>query len=150
MKGKTPRVPDGNDPSEDSKMFVAALAQGGGMGLMGDFLFGDANRFGGGMLSSLAGPTAGAANDIVNLYTSMRDDALAGNLRAGKVGADALRVALNNTPFVNLFYTRIALDYLLFYRMQEWMNPGYLSRMEQKVRTQNNQEFLLPPSSVIR
>ena len=102
------------------------------------------------MLSSLAGPTAGAANDIVNLYTSMRDDAIAGNLRAGKVGADALRVALNNTPFVNLFYTRIALDYLLFYRMQEMMNPGYLSRMEQKVRTQNNQSFLLPPSNVVR
>jgi len=149
VKGKTPRLPDGN-ASNDGKIFVAALAQGGGMGLMGDFMFGDANRFGGGMLSSLAGPTAGAANDIVNLYTSMRDDAIAGNLKAGKVGADALRVALNNTPFVNLFYTRLALDYLLFYRMQEWMNPGYLSRMEQKVRTQNNQEFLLPPSSVIR
>ncbi|SAL59726.1 hypothetical protein AWB71_03315 [Caballeronia peredens] len=150
IKGRAPRVPSEDQPTENAKLFMAALAQGGGMGIMGDFLFGDANRFGGGMLSSLAGPTAGAANDIVNLYTSMRDDALDGKLTAGKVGAESLRVALNNTPFVNLFYTRIALDYLLFYRMQEMMNPGYLSRMEQRVRTQNNQEFLLPPSSVIR
>ncbi|MDE4918342.1 hypothetical protein ACUXAV_000382 [Cupriavidus metallidurans] len=147
VKGRTPRTMN-DDPTNDAKVFMAAMAQGGGMGIMGDFVFGEANRFGGGMLSSLAGPTAGAANDIVSLYQTMRDDAVNGTLTGGKVGSDALRVALNNTPYLNLFYTRIALDYLLFYRMQEMMNPGYLSRMEQRVRTQNNQEFLLPPSSV--
>lgn len=145
-RGQTPRLPTA-DPQQDTKLFLAAMAQGGGMGLMGDFLFGSANRFGGGMLSSLAGPTAGAANDIVNLYQQARDDALTGK---GNVGSDALRVAMNNTPYLNLFYTRIALDYLLFYRIQEWMNPGYLNRMEQRVRTQNNQTFILPPSQVIR
>ncbi|HVW50820.1 MAG TPA: hypothetical protein VHC91_10565 [Trinickia sp.] len=147
MKGRTPRLP-GSDPAEDSKIFVAALAQGGGMGLMGDFLFGDANRFGGGPVSTVMGPAFGAANDLLTLYQNARDDALEG--KSGNIAANALRVALNNAPYINLFYTRIALDYLLFYRMQEMMNPGYLSRMEQKVRTQNNQEFLLPPSSVIR
>lgn len=147
MRGQTPRLPNG-DPTQDSKLFLAAMAQGGGMGLMGDFLFGTANRFGGGMLSSLAGPIAGSANDLVTLYQTARDDALAG--KSSTLASNALRVALNNTPYLNLFYTRIALDYLLFYRIQEWMNPGYLSRMEQRVRTQNNQEFLLPPSQVIR
>lgn len=146
-KGLTPRLPS-DDPVEDSKLFLAAMAQGGGMGLMGDFLFGTANRFGGGMLSSLAGPTAGAANDLINLYQTARDDALQG--KASTLPADAMRVAMNNTPYLNLFYTRIALDYLLFYRIQEWMNPGYLARMEQRVRSQNNQEFLLPPSGVIQ
>ncbi|WP_186126346.1 hypothetical protein [Burkholderia gladioli] len=148
MRGQTPRLPN-DDPTQDGKLFLAAMAQGGGMGLMGDFLFGTANRFGGGMLSSLAGPTAGFANDIVNLYQSARDDALQGK-GGSNLAANALRVALNNTPYLNLFYTRIALDYLLFYRIQEWLNPGYLSRMEQRVRTQNNQEFILPPSQVIQ
>lgn len=147
MKGLTPRLPT-SDPTEDGKLFLAAMAQGGGMGLMGDFLFGSANRFGGGMLSSLAGPTAGAANDILNLYQSARDDALQG--KASNLPANALRVAMNNTPYLNLFYTRIALDYLLFYRIQEMMNPGYLARMEQRVRSQNNQTFLLPPSGVVQ
>jgi hypothetical protein len=146
-KGLTPRLPDG-DPVNDSKLFLAAMAQGGGMGLMGDFLFGSANRFGGGMLSSLAGPTAGFANDILNLYQTARDDAIAG--KSSNLPANALRVAMNNTPYLNLFYTRIALDYLLFYRLQEYMNPGYLARMEQRVRSQNHQEFILPPSGVIQ
>ncbi len=146
-KGLEPRLPS-SDPTQDGKLFLAAMAQGGGMGLMGDFLFGSANRFGGGMLSSLAGPTAGAANDIISLYQAARDDALEG--KSGNLPANALRVALNNTPYLNLFYTRIALDYLLFYRIQEMMNPGYLARMEQRVRTQNNQEFILPPSGVSR
>jgi hypothetical protein len=147
MRGQTPRLPNG-DPTGDGKLFLAAMAQGGGMGLMGDFLFGSANRFGGGMLSSIAGPTASVANDIVNLYQTARDDAING--KSGSLAADALRVALNNTPYLNLFYTRIALDYLLFYRIQEWLNPGYLARMEQRVRSQNNQEFILPPSQVIQ
>jgi hypothetical protein len=146
-KGMTPRLPNG-DPVNDGKLFFAAMAQGGGMGLMGDFLFGSANRFGGGMLASLAGPTAGFANDIVNLYQTARDDALAG--KSSNLPANALRVAMNNTPYLNLFYTRIALDYLLFYRLQEYMNPGYLARMEQRVRSQNNQEFILPPSGVVQ
>ncbi|OWT68095.1 MULTISPECIES: hypothetical protein [unclassified Achromobacter] len=146
MRGQTPRLPNG-DAAQDTKLFLAAMAQGGGMGLMGDFLFGTANRFGGGVLASMAGPTAGFANDLVNLYQAARDEALTGK---GSTAAEALRVAMNNTPYLNLFYTRIALDYLLFYRIQEWMNPGYLSRMEQRVRTQNNQTFILPPSQVIR
>ncbi len=143
MRGQVPQMPNG-DPTNDLKVFGAALAQGGGMGLMGDFLFGSANRFGGGMLSSLAGPVFGAANDIVSLYQTARDDAIEG--KSSNLAANALRVAINNTPYLNLFYTRIALDYLVLYRMQEMMNPGYLSRMEQRVRTQNRQEFILPPS----
>ncbi|PVX84355.1 hypothetical protein C7402_105196 [Paraburkholderia unamae] len=143
LRGQSPQMPNG-DAENDVKVFLAAMAQGGGMGLMGDFLFGSANRFGGGMLSSLAGPTAGTANDIVNLYQMARDDAIEG--KGGTLAANALRVAMNNTPYLNLFYTRIALDYLLFYRLQDWLNPGYLSRMEQRVRTENGQSFVLPPS----
>ncbi|QLB63473.1 hypothetical protein [Paraburkholderia caribensis] len=147
MRGQTPRVPS-SDPTEDLKLFVAAMAQGGGMGLMGDFLFGSANRFGGGPISTALGPSFGALNDIVMLYQNARDDAIEG--KSGNIAANALRVALNNAPYLNLFYTRIALDYIVFYRLQEMLNPGYLSRMEQRVRTQSNQQFILPPSSVVR
>jgi hypothetical protein len=59
--------------------------------------------------------------EVVDLYHK----ALAGD----DVAANSLRVALNHTPFINLFYTRMALDYLVLYRMQEAVNPGYLRRM---------------------
>ena len=57
--------------------------------------------------------------------------------------------AQGNTPFVNLFYTKPALDYLVFYQLQEMVNPGYLRRMERNVKRDQGQEFFLPPSQVV-
>ncbi len=135
-KGRTPRDP------MDIKTWQAAMLQGGGMGIWGDFLFGEANRFGGKFTDLIVGPVPAAAGEIVDLYHK----ALAGD----DVAANSLRVALNHTPFINLFYTRMALDYLVLYRMQEAVNPGYLRRMERRVEKDNAQTFLLRPSDVVR
>jgi len=135
-KGRTPRDP------MDKKTWVAAMLQGGGLGLYGDFLFGEFNRFGGGLIPSAAGPTAGAIEDFAGVWAALRDgkDFYSKLLRAGK----------SNAPFLNLFYTKAALDYLIVYQAQEMMNPGYLRRMERRVRKGNNQEFWLPPSQAVR
>lgn len=135
-KGRTPRDP------LDPKTFGAAMVQGGGMGIYGDFLFGEFNRFGGGLLSTFAGPTASTAEELADLYSRMKagDD----------LAAQTFRTALGNTPFANLFYTRIALDYLFLYRVQESLNPGYLKRMERRIAEQNAQTFLVRPSEAAR
>lgn len=132
-KGRTPRDP------LDPRTMVAAALQGGALGIYGDFLFGEMkNRFGNNPLTTIAGPTAGAANDLLDLF---------GRVKAGEdPGIQAWRVLLNNTPFINLFYTRAALDYLILYQIQEALSPGYLRRLERRVREQNEQEFLIPPS----
>ena len=52
-------------------------------------------------------------------------------------------------PFVNLFYTRMALDYLVLYRLQEAVNPGFLRRMERRIERENAQHFVLPPSQAV-
>ncbi len=52
-------IAKGREPREvDGKFMVAAFAQGGGLGIFGDFIFADQNRFGGGVASTLLGPTA--------------------------------------------------------------------------------------------
>jgi hypothetical protein len=137
-KGRTPR-----DPTEDPvKTFTAAMLQGGGLGIYGDFLFGQASRMGSGTIESLAGPTISAGARFIDLYHK----ALAGD----DVAARTLNEALNNTPFANLFYTRAALNYFLLYEVQEAMNPGYLRRMERQVEKEQGQGFLLRPSEVVR
>lgn len=135
LKGRTPR-----DPT-NYKTWFAAMTQGGGLGIYGDFLFGESNRFGGGLWATALGPTASTANDVFDLYQRVKagDDP----------SAQALRVALSNTPFLNLFYTRMALDYLLLYRIQETLNPGYLSRMESRVEKENGQTFWLRPTDAV-
>lgn len=135
-KGRTPRRPD------DWKTFAAAMQQGGGFGIYGDFLFGEASRFGSSPLATLTGPTVGKVEDVWNL------------IQAAKQGKDpsakAFRFLINNTPFVNLFYTRLALDYALFYQIQEALNPGYLRRMEKRIEQETGQEYLLRPTEAAR
>lgn len=140
-KGRTPRDPT-ESPSDAAKILLAAMVQGGGAGIYGDFLFGQANRMGAGTIESLGGPVISTAGRFVDLYHK----ALVGD----DVAANTFNEVLNNTPFMNLFYTRAALNYLIFYRLQETMNPGYLRRMERDVETKNAQTFLLRPSEHVQ
>lgn len=58
----------GREPREITPEFMgAAFAQGGGLGIFGDFLFSDVNRFGGGIASTLLGPTAEMADKTIGL-----------------------------------------------------------------------------------
>ena len=59
--GREPR-PIGDNPKDMAKFGMAALQQGGGLGLMGDLIFSDANRFGGGLSETLAGPSVELMN----------------------------------------------------------------------------------------
>lgn len=132
VKGRQPRPPN------DYKTWMAAMTQGGGFGIMGDFMFGEVSRFGNKPLETLAGPTLGTAANALDLWAKIRsgDDA----------ASSALRLAQNNTPFLNLFYTRIAMDHLFLWSVQEAMNPGSLRRTEQRIQQENGQKFLVRPS----
>jgi len=137
IKGREPRTPE--TPAEYAKLVQAAMLQGGGLGIFGDFLFGEMkNRYGQSALGTLLGPTFATVGDVMDLF---------GRAKSGDdFAGQALRVALNNTPFANLFYTKAALDYLVVYRIQESLNPGYLKRMEERVQRENSQSFIFPPS----
>lgn len=140
-KGRTPRDPT-ESPGQAADVFLAAMLQGGGAGIFGDFLFGSASRFGSGTIESLAGPVPSQAGRIIDLYHKARE--------GDDVAARAMNEAINNTPFLNLFYLRAALNYMVIYRLQEGMNPGYLRRMERQVEKDNAQTFLLKPSEAVR
>lgn len=136
LKGKEPR------PVDDPRTWAAALIQGGGLGLYGDFLFGEYNRMGRTFTASAVGPVAGVVDTAFDLFTRAR--------RGDDLAGAALNAALQNTPFMNLFYVRPVLDYLIIYRLQEAINPGYLRRMERRVERENGQSFILPPSQFAR
>jgi hypothetical protein len=140
-KGRTPR-----DPTKPATI-IAAMVQGGGGGIYGDFLLARTNRFGGGLLETAAGPTASDISDIGDVWYKARDYAT--GVSSDPPDVETWNLFKNNTPFLNLFYTRAALDYLILYHIQEALNPGSLRRMEQKLKKENGQEFLLPPSEVV-
>lgn len=139
-KGKVPR-----DPT-DYRSWIAALQQGGGLGIYSDFLFSQVldRRFGD-ATAQLLGPTV---SDVLG------SQGLAGLIARGvqgqDMGAATQRFITSNTPFLNLFYARLLLDYGFLYHLQEWMNPGSLGRMEQEMQQRTGQEFIAPPSEVVQ
>lgn len=144
-KGRTVRDPT-ESPGDALKIFLAAMVQGGGAGIYGDFLFGESSRYGGGLLATVTGPAATAASSAVELFQRI----VHGDETLKELKADALKLGVDNTPYLNLFYTRLAFNYALLWRVQESMNPGYLGRMERQMEREQAQHFMVPPSSVIQ
>ncbi len=147
-RGRQPRTANAEDAGDYAKLVAAAMAQGGGLGLYGDFLFGDSSRMGAGPVMSLFGPTAGTLDDVAKEVQQLRKWILEGDERAGKdARSGALGLVRDNTPFINMFYTRAAMDYFVWYRLQEAMNPGYLARYEQRMRRENDTTFMISPTA---
>lgn len=127
MKGKTP--PDPTHPDT----WMKAAAKGGALGYFGDFLIQNMEDKGKmhGALSSLAGPTLGQLDDVLDIGK----DLLAKDKPLSKAGAQAYRVAKNNAPGPwNFPFMKPAMEQLFLNELAERMNPGYLQRQRTKLK----------------
>lgn len=140
-KGRNPR--DIFSP----EFWAAAFAQGNGLGILGDFVFGERNRFGGSAGATLAGPVAGFGEDVTRLTKDELIKAMKG--KDSKLAAESVQFAKNYAPFGNLWYTRAAIDHLLFFKLQEAANPGYLRRMKSRVEKENDTTFWWKPTDTL-
>jgi hypothetical protein len=139
---------DGRDPRDatDPRTWGAAIAQGGGLGIMGDFMFADANRYGSSFTESLAGPLFGTVSDLFRLTVGNVQQAAKGE--ETDAGAELLQFLRGNTPGVNLWYTKAAVERAFLHDMQEALSPGYLRRMKRRARREFNQEFWWQPGEM--
>ena len=142
-KGREPRTFDPKmDWEHNSAIVFDAMLQGGGLGLYGDLLFGKFAAYGSSPIDSLAGPTFGGASNVIQALSKVK----AGDVDGA--GTDAVNMLARNIPGGNLFYVQAALNYMIVYQMQEMANPGYLRRMESRLRKEG-QEMFIPPSREI-
>lgn len=141
VAGKTPAV-FGEDPALNARIGARALVTSGGMGIVGDLIFNDYRQYGRGLAEVVGGPTMEMAGDAAGLFSGM--------MRGEPDAAKAFNTALRNTPYVNLFYTRTALDYFFTFAVQDALNPGYLRRMERRMEQRSGQRFFVPPSQAVR
>ena len=110
-----------------------------GLGIFGDFLWGQYDRFGHSFTSSLLGPTFGTVDDVAGLVSAIA--------QGNDPSHMAFKIAKSDTPFVNMWYTSLAWQGLFLNDMQEAISPGALKRYERRVGEENNQQFLISPSS---
>lgn len=143
----------GRDPRDmlSAKFWAAAVAQGGGLGLFGDFFFSDVNRFGAGIAETLAGPGIGAIDDALRFTVGNAQEALAGEeTHIGKEFVDLLR---NYTPGGSLWYLRLAYEREIMDQLQRAIDPkaaDSFRRREQSARDFDTQFFAPPGSSAIQ
>jgi hypothetical protein len=62
--------------------------------------------------------------------------------------AGAIHEARGNRPFVDMWWTFKAFDYLVTYRPLDWLNPGYLRRYEQRMKRERRIDYWMWPSAV--
>ncbi|TIP42426.1 MAG: hypothetical protein E5X77_24165 [Mesorhizobium sp.] len=99
-------------------------------------------RFHAGLLETAAGPGIGSVADLADLMLKARDAGLSEKEKFHF--SELFNWATRNTPFVNLYYVRPALDFLFLSSMREVASPGALQRERNNRRQQYNQQGWLP------
>ena len=131
---------------------IGAILKGGqrsGFGsLVGDFLLGEYDRHGFSAVGSISGPTFSQFDTLMDLLHAggRTKEGTFGAAAWRQRGADLIRFAHDNIPFMNLWATSLALDTLVWHRLQEWISPGYLKRAEQRQAQQAGTQFWLSPA----
>ena len=106
-RGEDPR------PMDEPEFWGAAMMQGGGMGIYGDYLFGSVNRFGGGFAGSLAGPVTSRASNLWNLTGgNVIQFAQDEPTNLGRESVAFARMNLSMPFYLRLAYERVLLDEL--------------------------------------
>ncbi|HRO48762.1 MAG TPA: zeta toxin family protein [Hyphomicrobium sp.] len=125
---------NGRDPREMTTLefWGAALLQGGGLGIYGDFLFSNVNRFGGGLEGTLAGPLAGRVGTLRDATIGSAMDVAAG--KDPKLGRTGVQLAREWTPGGSLWYMRLAYERVVLDQLQHMMDPEAKKAFQTRMR----------------
>ncbi len=143
--GKDPRPLTDKDGNPDLKLWGAAMLQGGGLGIYGDFLGQSENRYGGGFAETLAGPLVSSGQvfgDAIlgNTFKAVRGDDT-------DVGADLVKILRTETPGSSLWYSKLAFNRTIADQLQEQIDPNYRRswRAMERRAAERGQEFYWEP-----
>ncbi|WP_291297614.1 hypothetical protein [Elioraea sp.] len=143
------QIAAGKDPRDMTTptFWGAAFMQGGGAGIFGDFLYSSLTRSERSFyMTAIGGPTGGLIDDLSRL-TGGNIQGLA-EAKDTNFGAELARFARFNAPGTSLWYARLALDRLMWDRLQEMADPDHARkwrRLENQARQDYGQEFWWRP-----
>lgn len=135
--------------ADPAAFWSAALLQGGGLGIYGDFLFSNINRYGGGFSTTLAGPLVQRANDFWNLTAGNAIQLASGEKT--HFGRELVKFARGNVPGSNIWYLRLAFERVVFDQLQWLADPEAnkaFKRQQQFWKREFGQDFFWAPGNV--
>lgn len=136
-------------PMDSKEFWTAAMMQGGGMGIVGDLLFSDVNRYGGGIIPTFLGPSFGAFEDFGKLTVGNIQEASKGE--DTHIGSELVQAAGRYVPGSNIWYLRIAYQRLFLDQFKYLADPKasrYFYNQERKTRKDYGQTYWWRPGKV--
>jgi hypothetical protein len=142
------QIAAGRDPRDmaSPEFWGGAMLQGGALGIWGDFLFSDLNRFGGGIVSTIAGPLAGRLDQLRGLTIGNVAQGVEGDKTS--IGREAVRFLKTNLPFGNVWYIKLAWEREVLDQLQFLADPEAnkaFKRQQQFWKKDFGQEFYWAP-----
>jgi hypothetical protein len=145
LSGRDPR---NMNPAEKGgvRNWIQAMMKGGSLGIYGDFLFSESTQHGQSPVASVMGPVIGMGEDLFNLTQGNLVQLAQG--KTTHAGAELVKFAKSNMPGANLWYTKAALDHMVFHQLQEYFSPGYLATMRSRAYREFGQQYWWEPGQV--
>jgi hypothetical protein len=125
----------GKDPLDmtDPTFTLKASAQGGGIGIMGDFINSAVSRSGQDFWTTQMGPVAGSIDDMRRFFSFSKKDGHIQILSQHK-GRALRNLIQNNLPGSSLWYTRLAFSREVLDQMQAAIDPDYYQSFDKMER----------------
>lgn len=144
LSGKSPRQFYDENGEFDNKNALAILRdsflRGNAASLYSDLLLREMDNSYNNIFATMGGP---AVNMLIGgAGTLSRDIHGDGSAKAN------LNFIRQNIPFGNVFYIKPALDHLIWFNIQEMLQPGSLRDQERQHQKEFHQGYWLPPSEV--
>ncbi len=149
LQGRTRRKLLDENGAPNMRVVFAAMQRGSGLGVMSNFLFDEYDRNMRPMSGLLIGPALGQLDPLITGLVDIRqatlegDDQAVRDLKTGMTSAYSSRLPI---PYLNLWYTRPFLNYMVMWNIRDMMSPGILQRQEERVGKQGYQSYWLTPS----
>ncbi|MFS1998304.1 hypothetical protein ACLRGA_20405 [Acinetobacter baumannii] len=139
LNGNDPQTMwDSDDPKKASSFFVRSAVQGGGLSFLGDILVAGTDTSGRDANSFVSGPLGSDFTSLLGLTV--------GNLTQYNEGKDtnfgneAFKFVKGKIPAQNLWYTKAAINRMVFDEMQDTIAPGYREKALRKAERQQDRE----------
>ncbi|MCW1497059.1 hypothetical protein [Acinetobacter baumannii] len=139
LNGNDPQtIYDSNDPKKAGSFFMRSLVAGGGLPVLGDILVAgtdtsgrDANSFVSGPLGSDFSAVLGLTVGNLTQYNEGKDT---------NFGNEAFKFVKSKIPAQNLWYTKAAINRMVFDEMQDAVAPGYREKALRKAEQKQDRE----------
>lgn len=137
LNGNDPQTMwDSDDPKKTGAFFLRSVVAGGGLPVLGDILAAGVDTSGRDANSFIAGPLGDDFTTVLGLTV--------GNLTQYNEGRDtnfgngAFRFLKGKIPAQNLWYTKAAINRLIFDNIQDTIAPGYRDKALRKAEKQQD------------